>query len=152
MDIFDTIFEKAKDVYDIASKKTGEMVEISKIKLDCVKINNEIKKLYEKLGCSVYSMLKSDYENQDVIDSIAEEIDDKLKKLAYLNGKLNEMRNVIICSACGTKNPEENFYCCKCGSRIKTEFDTYAAYESAEEPEAPEAPPSSNQQQENNAE
>lgn len=145
MDIFDTIFEKAKDVYDIASKKTGEMVEISKIKLDCVKINNEIKKLYEKLGCSVYSMLKSDYENQDVIDSIAEEIDEKLRKLAYLNEKLNDMRNVIICTVCGTKNPEENFYCCKCGSRIKNEFETYETYETTEEAE--QTPPP---QQENN--
>lgn len=124
---FDSFLEKAKDIYDVASKKTGEMVEVSKLKLECVKVNKDIKGLYEKLGSCVYSMIKSNYENQDVIDSIKEEIDENIEKLAELNAKLGELKNIIICTACGAKNPEENFYCCKCGSRIKSEFAGYDA-------------------------
>lgn len=122
MDMFDNFIEKAKDVCDVATKKTGEFVEVSKIKLDCISINNEIKRLYEKLGSCIYSMVKANYENQDVVDSIIEEIDDCKKQLHILNQKLSELKNINVCTGCGFKNPKENYYCAKCGSRIKSEF------------------------------
>lgn len=125
MNMFDTFIEKAKDVCDIATKKTGEMVEISKIKLECVKVNGEIKKLYEKLGSTVYSMMKSNYENQEVIDSLVEDIDENLAKLFELNEKLSDLKNVNVCNVCGAKNPEDNYFCAKCGSRVKNEFAGY---------------------------
>jgi len=127
MDMFDSFMEKAKGAYDVAAKKTGELVEISKIKLECVKVNNEIKRLYEKLGSAVYSMVKANFENQDVIDSITEEIDESLAKLSKLNEKLSDIKNINICSVCGCKNPEDNYYCSKCGTRIKSEFAGYQA-------------------------
>lgn len=120
--VFDNIIETAKDVYGVASKKTGELVEISKIKLECVKINGEIKKLYERLGNTVYSMMKANYENQSLVDSLVEEITENLNKLAELNTKLSDIKNINICPACNAKNPEDNYYCAKCGSRLKTEF------------------------------
>lgn len=123
MSAFDTFMEKAKDVYDVASKKAGELVEISKLKMECVKVNSEIKKLYEKLGSSVYSMMKANYDNQDVVNGLVEEIDENLEKLSALNQKLSDYKNVAICKTCGAKNPEENYFCSKCGSRIKNEFE-----------------------------
>lgn len=129
MNMFDTFIEKAKDVCDIATKKTGEMVEVSKIKFECVKVNGEIKKLYEQLGSTVYSMVKSNYENKDVIDGLVEEIDDNLEKLNNLNQKLSDLKNVVTCKVCNSKNPEENYFCAKCGSRIKSEFNDYTETE-----------------------
>ncbi|WMJ22393.1 zinc-ribbon domain-containing protein [Paludicola sp. MB14-C6] len=123
MSAFDTFMDKAKDVYDVASKKTGELVEVSKLKMECVKVNNEIKKLYEKLGSCVYSMMKANYDNKDVVDGLVEEIDENLAKLSVLNQKLSDIKNVVICKACGAKNPEANYFCSKCGSRIKNEFN-----------------------------
>lgn len=124
--------DKAKEVCEVAGKKTAEVVEISKIKLDCVSINGEIKRLYEKLGSCIYSMVKANYENQDVIDSIIEEIDDYKAQLEILNEKLGIIKNIITCSACQTKNPQENFYCAKCGSRIRDEFES-VGYEDFDE-------------------
>lgn len=129
MDMFDRFLDKAKDVCDIATKKTGEIYEVSKIKLECISINNEVKKLFEKLGSCVYSMVKANYENQDVIDSIIEEIDECKKRLVLLHDKLCELKNVSTCIACGHKNPEDNYYCSKCGSRIKTEFSDEPYYD-----------------------
>ncbi|MEG0894202.1 MAG: hypothetical protein RSE93_00690 [Oscillospiraceae bacterium] len=127
MDMFDNLFDRAKEVYDAASKKTCEVYETSKLKLEIVNLNNEIKKLYEKLGSCVYSMVKADYENQDVLDSITEEIDDCKIRINYLQKKLGEMKNFIICENCGAKNSQDNFYCKNCGTRIKSEFsDEYA--------------------------
>lgn len=120
---FDDLFLKAKDVADVASKKTNEFVEISKYKMECVKINNEIKKLYEQLGSSVYSMAKGGYENKDLIDGLVEDIDDLLIRLSFYNEKISDMKNEVKCPVCGAKNSDENYYCTKCGSRMKTEFE-----------------------------
>ena len=77
----DEVFEKAKDAVNIAAKKTEEVVNISKLKLETVKVNNEIKSLYEKLGRSVYqSRGKSGNSNEDTVHSLCEEIDELLSK------------------------------------------------------------------------
>lgn len=133
MNTFDDFIEKARDVCSVAGKKTGEVVEISKLKLECVKLNSEIKKLYEKLGSTVYSMMKSSYENQTVIDSLTEEIDENLAELADLNERISDLKNISICNVCGAKNPVDNYYCAKCGSRIKSEFAGYSDMNSEEE-------------------
>lgn len=125
MEFFDTFVEKAKDVCNIATKKTGDMVEVSKIKLECVKVNNQIKRLYENLGSSVYSMKKSKFENEAVIDSLTEEIDEELVRLSELNSKIADIQNLTICGFCGAKNTMTNYYCCKCGSHIKNEYENY---------------------------
>lgn len=122
--IFDSFFDKAKDVADIASKKTGELVEISKYKIESVKINNEVEKLYQKLGNSVYLMVKGGYDNQELIEGLTEDIDEMLMRLEAVNEKISDMKNVVYCGACGAKNEMENYYCVKCGSRLKKEFES----------------------------
>lgn len=124
--LFDTFFEKAKDVADVATKKTGEIVEISKHKLESVKINNEIEKLYQKLGNSVYSMIKGGYDNHELVEGLTEEIDELIMRLEAVNEKINDMKNVNYCTTCGAKNAADNYYCSKCGSRIKSEFKSEA--------------------------
>ncbi len=116
--VFDDFLGKAKDVADAAGKKTGELVEISKLKLQCVKLNSAIKERYEKLGSAVYSMKKSDYENPELISSMVEEITELLDKLNETSEKIADIKNISICSCCGAKNPPENVYCAKCGSKL----------------------------------
>lgn len=119
---FDDFVLKAKDIADAATKKTGELYEISKYKYECIKINGEVKKLYEQLGSSVYSMVKGGYDNRELIDSLTEEIDECLDRLREINDIISDMKNVVTCPICGSKNGIENTYCAKCGSKLKTEF------------------------------
>lgn len=132
MDMFDCFVEKARDVCDAATKKTGELVEISKLKMECASLNGEIRRLYEKLGGCVYSMVKANYDNQDVIDGIIEEVDECKARLRELNGTIEHIKRITICPACGCKNPKESFYCARCGSRIKSEFPE-AAFDMGED-------------------
>ena len=125
MEFLDNVIEKAIGVYDVAAKKTGEVVEISKLKMECVKLNTEIKRLYEQMGSSVYSMVKNKFENLDLINSLSQEIDEKIAILKALNDRINETKNTFCCQTCGSKNVEENYYCSKCGSRMKSEFTGY---------------------------
>ena len=119
----DTFFEdfctKAKDVADAAAKKTGELVEISKYKIEASKINSEIRRTYEQLGSSVYSMVKGGYDNQELVNSLAEDIDELFMRLDAVNEKLSELKNAIICPVCGKTNAKDSMYCSKCGSKLQ---------------------------------
>ncbi|MEG1995905.1 MAG: hypothetical protein RR036_00175 [Oscillospiraceae bacterium] len=123
--VFDNFIEKAKNIVDATTQKTGEVVEISKLKMDCVKLHNELRNLYEKLGCAVYHLVKNDYKNDDLVESLTEEIDEQLKQLKLANDKIASFNNVIICPACSTKNSDDCFYCTKCGCRLKDEFSDF---------------------------
>ncbi|MCI8406011.1 MAG: hypothetical protein HFE43_03240 [Oscillospiraceae bacterium] len=119
--MFDDLILKARDICDTASKKTSELCEISRYKYECIRINGEIKKLYEQLGSSVYSMVKKKYENAELIASLTEEIDGQLARLREINQILAGLQRVAVCPVCGVKNDDENCFCAKCGARMKPE-------------------------------
>ena len=129
----DEVFEKAKDAVNIAAKKTEEVVNISKLKLETVKVNNEIKMLYEKLGRNIYCARQKDKSIEDTIHSICEEIDELLSKLDALNQEIADLKNVTICPSCGENNLKENVFCSKCGKRIKNSVGFDAEVVSEEE-------------------
>lgn len=119
---FDDFVLKAKDIADAATKKTGELYEISKYKYECIKINGEVKKLYEQLGSSVYSMVKGGYDNHELVESLTEEIDECLDRLREINEIIADLKDTVVCPICGAKNAVDNAYCAKCGSKLKAEF------------------------------
>lgn len=117
--MFDDIVLKARDLCESATKISGEIYEVSKYKYECIKLNGEIKKLYEQLGSSVYTMFKKKYDNEELIESLTEEIDEHLDRLREINAILSSLQKVEVCSVCGAKNETANRYCAKCGSRLK---------------------------------
>ena len=131
--IFDSIFEKAKGVADTAAKKTGELVELSKYKIESVRINNEIEKLHQKLGSVVYLMVKGGYENRDLIEGLSEEIDENMMRLEAINEKIGEMSELHYCHVCGTKNANDNCFCVKCGTKIRDSFETETEFDNTRE-------------------
>lgn len=116
--MIEDIFGKAKKVANAAGKKTGEIVEISKLKLSAMQINTDIKALYQKLGGAVYSMKKANYENPELLDSLTEEIDEKRTELKAVNDQIAVLQKAKECPCCQTKNPKEAYYCQKCGSKL----------------------------------
>ena len=111
MSRFDDLLPKAKTVANAAGKKTGELVEVSKLKLEAVQINSDIQKAYERLGSVVYEQEKTGADNNDLIALCVSEIDGLLVELSDLNAKINEAKNTVKCMSCGAENPEGSLYC-----------------------------------------
>lgn len=114
----DELFDMAKDAVNKAAQKTNDVVAYSKLKMDAVKVNDEICKLYEKLGHGIYDMRKNGYQNDEMVASICEEIDELHVKLEQLNQEIADKKNLVVCPVCGTQNDKESCYCGKCGSRL----------------------------------
>lgn len=118
MGVLDDVISKAREVADVAGKKSEEIVEFSKLKLNSMGINNDINKAYQRLGVVLYDIRKSDVEGEDIIAACIEEIDMLKMQLEDINQKMNEMRNIKKCTGCHYSNSADAVYCAKCGTRL----------------------------------
>lgn len=134
----DEIKDVAKDFADKAVAKTGEVVEVSKLRLELSKQQGRLRALYQKLGSSVYSMKEKDYEDPDLIDSLCQDITENLKLQKKLQGQIAALKKMAVCPVCGSRNPMDSVYCNQCGSRLKKEFEQPPETGSSSEGSSPE--------------
>ena len=134
--VWDDLMESAKNLADKAGKATDKAVEYSKMKYQSMQLSAELRELYEKLGNAVYTMVKSDFDNKDLMDSIIAEIDDVKERLETLNIKMAEQRNSQVCPACGAVSSKEACYCYRCGNKFVPKEEAAAEEETAEEEES----------------
>ncbi len=120
MSNFDSFIDKAREVADVAVQKTGEIVEISKVRLQAIKLNHNIQRSYERLGSMYYDSIKFGADSQDLLDACVKEIDDLLIELEKLNNIAHgESGGEIRCDKCGFENVAEAFFCARCGAPFK---------------------------------
>ncbi|MGI5893437.1 MAG: hypothetical protein ACOX6P_02485 [Candidatus Merdivicinus sp.] len=129
--VLDDLIASAKNLADKAGKATDKAVEYSKLKYQSVQLASELRGLYEKLGNAVYTMVKSDFDNKDLMDSIISEIDHVKDSLQDINVQIAEYKNSVVCPACGAVNDKDACYCNKCGNKFvpKTEEETVCCEE-----------------------
>ena len=121
MSTFDEIMLKAKDVAAAAAHKTGEVVEVSKLNLQALRLNNTILKAYEKLGSAYYNSVKFGPAQEDPIRECVEEIDRLLEEQERLNTEIAQVKKhaaSVFCTACGFENPASASFCSRCGQPI----------------------------------
>ena len=139
--VLDDLINSAKNLVDIAGKKTDNVVEVSKLKYQCVQMSADLKSLYEKLGNAVYTMVKSDFSNKELMDSLIEEIDSLKERIDQVNQEIAKRKNIRVCPACGSRNEKDACYCNKCGNKLDAsapqEEEEPVEEPSAEENEAP---------------
>lgn len=121
MDFFSELGNRAKQIATVVKDKTGDLVETSKLKLDCVGINKDIQKKYENLGALVYQLKKNGETNDELVAKFVAEIDELFVKLQDTSAKLNERKSITICPSCKYANDENFDYCVKCGTELKKE-------------------------------
>lgn len=118
MSLFNDVVINAKNIATAVSKKTGEVLDKSKVKIAIADITNEMNKNYRALGVLSYEILK---DNEDISDEIKEyivkigELDTELKSLKET---LSIMDNEIKCQNCGSANKSVDLYCSRCGSKL----------------------------------
>ena len=138
MGFLDELISSAKVVVDKAGKQTDKVVEVSKLKYQSIQLQNELSHLYEQLGVAVYSKMVEEYDNGDLIASLADEITEVRAALKVVEEKISEQKNEQYCPNCGAKSPRDAMFCASCGTKLKE--DEPAEEAPAEEAPAEEAP------------
>lgn len=118
MDFFDNAVNKAKEVFDVAYKKTNEVVTTQKQKFDVSSIENKRNKDYARLGEIYYDMIKdTEIENAEV-KALVSEIADKTQKIKELKEEINAAKNKRICPNCAANIDENALFCSVCGAKL----------------------------------
>ena len=117
MGFFEEAVEKAKEVYDIAAKKTSEVVSIQKLKFQASQVNSKLSKDFETLGRLYFESVKESGEQTEYVE-IVDSIVEKLAQLDEIEEQINEQRKTKVCSNCGVKNDETASFCNNCGEEL----------------------------------
>ena len=118
MGLFEDVVINVKSALNVVGKKAGKIVDVSKLKISAVEIQNKISKLYEELGRCAYKSFKDDKE-PSCIEEYAKKIDVLKQEFISIDEKIAEMKKKVRCTICGFINLEDAVYCCKCGAKIE---------------------------------
>ena len=122
MEFFENAVEKAKEAFDVVCKKTGDVVSVSKQKIDIASIETKLSKDYEKLGKLYYDMIKNSETPDENITKLKNDIAKKIETVKTLKTEINNAKNKRICPVCGASIDKNSVYCNICGAKLEIEF------------------------------
>lgn len=118
MSSFDDTILKAKEMLDIAAKKTDEFVSVSKQKIKISSLSSDLKTAYAKLGKRCYTELKNNEVDDPEVAAIIEEIKGYIVEIKALKDDVDNIEGKIICNQCGNKVNKDCAFCNFCGAKI----------------------------------
>ena len=136
---FEEIKRSASGVAERTVKKTGDVTNIVKLKVNLKSAESKLSSVYEEIGRLFYTAERS---GEDCTSDIAAYImkADKLKAdIAEYNKQIAKLHNVRICDNCGTEIDETVNFCPVCGAKQEPiveeepEITVVEAVEEAEE-------------------
>ena len=118
MDFFDDMVNKAKEAIDVASKKTGEVVNTQKQKFDVASLESKRAKDFAVLGEIYYNKIKDGGDADENISELVLSIKEKSEKIDKLKAEINSAKNKRICPKCGAAIDHISNYCNACGAKL----------------------------------
>ena len=123
----DKILSDLKNTARSAVKKSGELLEITKMKMAVSDTKSEISSRFSSLGEKVYEARKNEGEGAEGLEEIIQSLDALHEKLAEQEAKLVELKNQKVCASCGASSDNAAAYCSKCGAKFEGEEAASAA-------------------------
>ncbi|MCH4240227.1 MAG: zinc ribbon domain-containing protein [Oscillospiraceae bacterium] len=121
MGLFEDVMINAKNAASVVGEKAGQLVDISKLRINAADLNNEIGKRFEALGRVVYDSHKTGSTSDELVDECVDAIDELYEQLDAVNEQLAAKRSHITCKECGQENPVGAAFCIKCGAKLQSE-------------------------------
>jgi hypothetical protein len=115
--VLDNITKKVTDTAKAAAKKSGNVVEVTKLNMNISAEEEKVRKIYTDMGKQLYE----DYTEGKIVGEkllgYCEKIDEIIGNIDGMRGKVLELRNVKACPNCGMELDMEMGYCYKCGRK-----------------------------------
>ena len=125
MEWFEQVKDTVKKTAAAAYDKSGQLVDITKVKLSIVSAEGAVEKLYKELGEIYYKDSKDGTINDpEAIKGICETIDSKLEEIKALNLKIAALKKMKICPGCSKPISEDAAFCPSCGTKTAQEEKT----------------------------
>jgi len=108
-----------KKTMDTAVKKSGELVEVTKLKMAIGNTQNELQAEFLKLGEIVYLTAKSDESQAGNAEEIIARIDELKETLKKQEANIAELTAKKVCDVCGKLCEESAVFCSACGQKLE---------------------------------
>lgn len=118
MATFESFLNMAKDAVQTAERKTGEFIDVTKLKMEINRVERELAATFEGFGRLVYDAKKGAEDINDLMDTCVTHLDELNAQLSKLQDKLAASKNAIRCPACSNLNDQDAVYCKSCGEKI----------------------------------
>ena len=123
MGVLEDLFVKAKDAVGVIGEKAGQFMDVSKLNIRKVELENDLKTEYENLGKIVYKSEKNQKRDDAAINYEIAQIDNISMQIEDVKNQIAVMKNKTICKSCGQANEMSSTYCAKCGSALSKECE-----------------------------
>ena len=91
-EIMNNLYSDLKAVGQEVGRRTGDAVELSRLKLEHLKLKNRVRENYERLGEIVYGGYKNKEDVSDVIAVLYEELDEDFANIERLFDAMNAVK------------------------------------------------------------
>lgn len=116
-DFLNMLKEKLGTVTHKVVKKSGQVVDITKLSYAISTEEAELKKKYERIGRMVYDAKNGDCELSDEINTLCDDIALTQEKIADLKAQMQVIKNKKTCPHCGQEMPFHAQFCPSCGCK-----------------------------------
>ena len=121
MGILDDVVINAKSAAEAVGKKAGQIVDVSKLRINVAELNAEISKRYEALGEYVYETCREQLaEDAEAVGKMAE-LDELVNQRNAVTKELVDKQNKVVCPTCGKQSPSTALYCSNCATKLPAE-------------------------------
>lgn len=109
---------KTKEVFDIACKKTDEILTIEKQKFTLASLKSKREKDFAALGKIYFELVKDDENADEDVLNIVDDIATKSDEIDKLEAEIRYMKYQRICTECGASVDAKSTYCNNCGAKL----------------------------------
>lgn len=118
MGFLDDAINKTKEAFDVACKKTDEVVTVEKQKFNIASLKSKREKDYADLGKIYFELVKDSADLEDDTRNLVDAITEKNEEIARLNEDIQNVKNKRVCPNCNANIDINSSYCNNCGQKL----------------------------------
>ena len=115
---FDDVLYKAKNLAEVAEKKAGDWIDVTKLKWAVNSLQKEQAATYEGMGRLWFEAHESGKDVTDMLEECCAHIKKLDTRIAGLQDRILQYKDAMRCPACTEANPMDSTYCRKCGAKM----------------------------------
>lgn len=125
MVVLENVGKIINDVAQVVAKKSGEMIEVTRLNLSINAEEDRMQEIYEEIGIEIYEGFKRGFNWKDGISdkvkNLCSELESREKIIEEIKEGILKIKEMKVCSNCGSEVEKVALFCPKCGANQKTE-------------------------------
>lgn len=132
MAFLENLGKKVGEAAQAAAKKSGELVETTKLNVNINSEEDKIQKIYTQIGKTLFERYSATGVADDDVKESLEAVKVHEQNIKSLKEKIFDIKGSKTCISCGTEMDKAQVFCSKCGAKN----DVPAPEAAAAEPQA----------------